>query len=158
MDGKRRRSPAEARRFWELAIDLWSSSGLSAADFCRREGLKESSFYAWQQRLRKESGPSETVATPVAVESAPAQPVAEPTVQRIVRRHRHSRQSQDVGSLVPVHVVGDTEPTATSAASTSRPLAPIEIILQCGTRICVEHGCDHELLHRVLAVLESPRC
>jgi len=41
MESERRRSPAEARRFWELAIDLWSSSGLSVADFCGREGLKD---------------------------------------------------------------------------------------------------------------------
>ena len=41
MDSERRRSPAEARRFWELAIDLWSNSGLSVREFCSREGLAD---------------------------------------------------------------------------------------------------------------------
>jgi hypothetical protein len=156
MDGERRRSPAEARRFWELAIDLRSSSGLSVAEFCIREGLKESSFYGWQQRLRNESNSSEAVAT-LAAESSP-RPVAGPITKQPQRCRKHSRQSQDTGSLVPVRVVGDTASTAADLVSTPRPSSPIEILLPRGTRVRVEHGCDHELLRRVLAVLESLPC
>ena len=153
MDSERRRSPAEARRFWELAVDLWSSSGLSVADFCGREGLKESSFYGWQRRLRNGSSPSETVAEP-----APLHPEAEPTAQKPPRRRKRLRLSQDAGSLVPVRLVDDMAPTAAGVRSTLRPSSPIEVILPRGTRIRVEHGCSHELLRRVLAALESLPC
>jgi len=160
MDKERRRSPAEARRFWELAIDLWSNSGLSVADFCWGEGLKKSSFYGWQRRLRKERSPSDTVTAevPTSMEPEPAQAVRESTGRKLVRRRKHSRQFQGSGSLVPVCVVDDATPPTAGAVSTPRPSAPIEIVLPHGTRIHVEHGCDQELLHRVLAALENRPC
>ncbi len=158
MDSARRRSPAEARRFWELAIDLWANSGMSAAGFCRREGLKESSFYAWQQRLRKEDRPSEAIATLATMESTSAQPETKPIAQQSRRQRKRLCQSAGDGSLVPVRLVEDAEPIAANAANTSRSSPPIEILLPRGTLIRVEHGCDIALLQQVLAVLESPPC
>ena len=49
----------EAREFWEAAIRLWSESGLSVREFCRREGLAEHSFFAWRRKLLPESQGSE---------------------------------------------------------------------------------------------------
>jgi transposase-like protein len=149
MDSERRRSPAEAKQFWELAVDLWSSSGLSVADFCVREGLKESSFYGWQRRLREGSSPSEL---------APVQSVAEPRAPKVRRRHKRLRLSQDAGSLVPVRLVDDVVPTVTGVATTPKPLSPIEVILPCGARIRVAHGCTDDLLRQVLAALENMPC
>ena len=117
MDREGRRSPAEARRFWELAIDLWSSSGLTVAAFCDREGLKESSFYGWHQRLRKEGSPSKIAATPPAVESTSGEAAIETTIQQSRRRREHSRLSPGAGSLVPVRLVEDAEPVAASEAN-----------------------------------------
>jgi transposase-like protein len=158
MDSARRGSPAEARRLWELAIDLWSNSGLSVAAFCRREGLKESSFYAWQQRLRKEDRTSEAITTLATMESTSARPETEPIAQQSRRRRKRLCQSTGDGSLAPVRLVEDAEPIAANVANTSRPSPPIEILLPRGTLIRVEHGCDSALLQRVLAVLESPPC
>ena len=158
MQSERRRSPAEARRFWELAIDLWSSSGLSVANFCGREGLKESSFYSWQQRLRKEVSSSEIAATPTAVESTSGQAATETITAQSRRRRKRSCRSPGAGSLVPVRLVEDAEPIAATEASTSRPSPPVEIILPHGIRIRVEHGCQIALLQRVLTALESRPC
>jgi hypothetical protein len=36
---------------WRERIDRWRSSGLSVAEFCRREGISEPSFFAWRKRL-----------------------------------------------------------------------------------------------------------
>ena len=158
MDSERRRSPAEARRFWELAVDLWSSSGLSVTDFCKREGLKESSFYGWQRRLRNSRCPSETVAEPAIARPSLVQSAAEPPTQKPPRRRKRLRLSQNAGSLVPVRLVDDGTPTPTGVASTLGPSSPIEIIFPRGTRIRVEHGCPDALLRRVLAALESLPC
>ena len=45
----------EAREFWEAAVRLWSESGLSVREFCRREGLAEHTFFSWRRELRADS-------------------------------------------------------------------------------------------------------
>jgi len=157
MGGERRRSPAEARRFWELAIDLWSSSGLSVADFCGREGLKESSFYRWQRRLREGSETAETVDKP-AVEPTLVQPVAEPKARKPPQQRKRLRRSQDAGGLMPVRVVGDGSPTADGQSRVVKSCWPIEVVLSRGARIRVKDGCTADFLRRVLAVLENLPC
>ena len=41
----------DQRQFWQMAIDTWQVSGLSVRQFCKQEGLSESSFYAWRKQL-----------------------------------------------------------------------------------------------------------
>jgi len=36
---------------WRERIGRWRSSGWSVAEFCRREGISEPSFFAWRKRL-----------------------------------------------------------------------------------------------------------
>jgi hypothetical protein len=36
---------------WRERIGRWGSSGWSVAEFCRREGVSEPSFFAWRKRL-----------------------------------------------------------------------------------------------------------
>ena len=157
MGGERRRSPVEAIRFWELAIDLWSSSGLSVADFCIREGLKESSFYGWQRRLREESKPSEAVAEPT-VEPTPAQPAAKPRAPKPPPQCKRLHPSQDVGSLMPVRLVDDGASTAAGQPGRTRSCWSIEVILPRGARIRIKNGCSANLLRRVLAALGDLPC
>ena len=59
MDGSGKTKRGEAREFWEAAIRLWSESGLSVREFCRREGLTENAFYSWRRKLRAENWMSE---------------------------------------------------------------------------------------------------
>ena len=42
---------AEKWEFWRVAVEMQRDSGLSVTEFCRREGLKASSFFAWRKRL-----------------------------------------------------------------------------------------------------------
>src|SRR6516165_2679304 len=40
-------------RTWRQRVARWRHSGLTARDFCAREGLSEPSFYAWRRTLRE---------------------------------------------------------------------------------------------------------
>jgi transposase-like protein len=42
--------------FWQMAIQMQQESGLSMAEFCRREGLNSSSFYVWRRKLEQADG------------------------------------------------------------------------------------------------------
>ena len=42
-------------RAWRQSIQRQTSSGLSMAAFCRREGLSARLFYAWRERLKARS-------------------------------------------------------------------------------------------------------
>ena len=43
------------QRDWPAVLAAQSSSGLSVAAFCRRQGIATSLFYGWRQRSRRES-------------------------------------------------------------------------------------------------------
>ncbi len=44
------RSP-EAQARWRALVSAFEASGLSMPAFCQREGIAESTFYAWRARL-----------------------------------------------------------------------------------------------------------
>ena len=48
------RSP-ETQSRWRALVSAFESSELSMPAFCQREGIAESSFYAWRARLRSGS-------------------------------------------------------------------------------------------------------
>ena len=41
----------ERQAYWRMALELWQSSSLSVAAFCRREKLCSKSFRLWRKRL-----------------------------------------------------------------------------------------------------------
>lgn len=49
-----RRASLERRRVWRGRLAEQRRSGLSIAEYCRRQGLSEPSFYLWRRRLRDE--------------------------------------------------------------------------------------------------------
>ena len=46
---------AAKAREWRERLNRWRKSGLSVAEFCRRERVAEPSFYLWRQRLSAET-------------------------------------------------------------------------------------------------------
>lgn len=36
---------------WEERLERWRASGLSGAEFCRREGIRPWQFYGWKRRI-----------------------------------------------------------------------------------------------------------
>lgn len=63
MQVKRQRRNAQG---WASVLARFAASGLSAAAFCRREGISAASFYQWRTRLEPRDG----------AESAPAKSAA----------------------------------------------------------------------------------
>jgi hypothetical protein len=46
----------ERRKLWHQRIDRQRQSGLTVAEFCRREGVPQGSFYWWKRNLPGKSG------------------------------------------------------------------------------------------------------
>ena len=51
------RQGSEKRRYWQSHIERWRVSGMTQKDYCRKNGLKWSTFHYWRKRLRELSRP-----------------------------------------------------------------------------------------------------
>ena len=49
-----RRGDPQRRQQWKAAVEQWQNSGQTVRDYCRVQGLKESAFYFWRQKLTRE--------------------------------------------------------------------------------------------------------
>ena len=54
------------RRFWEAQLRAWQQSGLSQAEFCRRQGLDRRRLHFWKELLERERSPGPVPAGPPA--------------------------------------------------------------------------------------------
>lgn len=54
---QRQRDPAKEAS-WRKVLQRLSASGLSVREFCRREQLTESAFYAWRRTIGERDGES----------------------------------------------------------------------------------------------------
>jgi hypothetical protein len=52
--------PKEKRQFWEDHVQAWQQSGLTQAEYCRQNNLKNHRWWYWRKRI---SHPSETNVT-----------------------------------------------------------------------------------------------
>jgi len=50
----------ETQARWRALVSAFESSGLSMPAFCQREGIAESTLYAWRARLRGGRHPAKT--------------------------------------------------------------------------------------------------
>jgi hypothetical protein len=123
-----RNRDADKDQYWRLVMEEFRGSGLGVREFCRREGLRESSFYAWRRELGNRD----------------AQRLARPKVSR---PNRNGKQAQKSATSALVEVV--TRPTARSQA--------IEIETPAGYTIRLGQEADRELVASVLASV-IPRC
>jgi hypothetical protein len=106
-------------------------SGLSIAEFCRRQGLKPWTFRWWRQELARRHRQA-------ATDRAAAAPG--PSTDLVLR-----------SAFLPVRVVPD-EPVSPPETT------PVEIVLPTGPTVRVTRGFDPRTLDAVLAVLEARRC
>ena len=52
----KREQRVEKEQYWRLVLDEFGASGLTVREFCKREGLREPSFYAWRKEIRRRDG------------------------------------------------------------------------------------------------------
>jgi hypothetical protein len=69
-------SPEDRRRQFEQHMSRWRSSGLTQAEYCRRNGLKWSTFHYWRKRIQDSSTAVTLVQVPVSRHMS-CQPVQE---------------------------------------------------------------------------------
>jgi transposase-like protein len=62
---------AEKERRWREVLSLHASSGLSVREFCNRERLTESQFYAWRRTIAERDGETSPSFVPVVVSDQP---------------------------------------------------------------------------------------
>ena len=124
VHGKLRDLQLEAQ--WRKALSRQQRSGVTAREFCRREGVKESAFHFWKRELTRRDAES------------PARHVGNRS--SIGRRERAAR----LPSLVPV-MIGPANLQHTAA---------IEVVLSQGVSVRVAAGCDEAMLRMVIAALE----
>lgn len=65
----KRKNSDEQHQFWQMVFETFSNSGLSVRQFCKKEGLNESGFYYWKQKLRASSYKSRSSDDELPVES-----------------------------------------------------------------------------------------
>ena len=122
--------PAKERA-WRRTMAEHARSGLSIADFCRREGLTPHAYRWWRQELARRDRRDTTD----KADRAPS-----PSTEVAIR-----------SSCLPVQIMPDaTEPVPERA--------PIEIVLPAGPTVRVARGFDPPTLDAVLSVLEARRC
>ena len=127
--------------YWRGVVRQQVASGLTVREFCRRGGLRESTFYFWRRELpRREAVHLSGVA------------LAKPEVQRGDAAGRLA-----TAAFVPVSVTGG-DGHAEARQDTVEVPGRIEIALSGGQLIRVTAPVDRQALADVVAVREGRPC
>ena len=118
----------EKEAFWRLVLEEHQRSGLSAREFCRNEGLAESSFHSWKRVLADRDQESKTPARPSAGHGPRSG-----QGKRLAPKNQDKKPSTGENSFVPVEVV--PSPIATSQELTIRTPAGFTIDLPAAVDI-----------------------
>ena len=65
MDLSRLQSIKEKRKFWKQHLILWQDSGLSQAEYCRRNNLNKHQWGYWKKRYVKTEATTEFIPLPI---------------------------------------------------------------------------------------------
>lgn len=57
----------QREQFWRETIGRQAASGLNVREFCRQDGLAETSFFAWRRTIRQRDGEVESSDGPAFV-------------------------------------------------------------------------------------------
>ena len=135
----------EKERLWRDVLTRQAKAELTVREFCRREGLQESSFYFWKRTIAERDRESKTTTTK-------RRKRAKPTKRTSVKRRRKS--SGTSSRSVPTGRRGTFLPVTV----TREPFAPepcLEVISPEDWRVRVPSGVDPKSLAQVLDALQS---
>lgn len=120
----------EKQRFWGAQLRAWQESGLTQAEFCRRQGLGCNTFATWKHRFaRRKLEPTEDLGT--------AGCSHEPSPVR----------------LVPVRIRSDVEVPTFVGDAPADSRAPLTLVTEGGYRIEVGDDFAPATLARLLVTL-----
>lgn len=122
-------------QFWRQTLQRFERSGLSGAQFCRRQQLPLHSFWAWKRTLRLRDQPAQ--ATPPRSTPGPQQP----------------SQAGQVPFFVPLRL---PHPEPRRPASTADLI--LEVLLPNGLCLRLPQHVDPQALPQLLAVLGGVSC
>ena len=138
---------ARNRVRWFGHVRAWAGSGLSAAEYCRREGLQYNSFRRWRLAFRDAGEDFAPAEYGGSGDGAPA------------------RGTGSTGSTGATGGSGQDElgvalftEVAVGATSAVVEAAALEVVLAGQRRIRVSAGFDEATLRRLVAALENVRC
>jgi hypothetical protein len=125
---------------WRGVVNSWHSSGLTAAEFCRRHGHKYSHFQDWRRIIRKRD--AETAAKPrTVIGSKPG-------------RNKHSSRVTSPRQPVPDFVQASITDSARAVPVASND-SKVEVVLPCGTVLRITTTCPPQFLSSVVTALEN---
>jgi len=142
---------AESRDQKVAAVAKWKASGLSQAEFCRREGYQQWQISEWRRWVEKyEQGQ----AAPPTVAKLKAQR------RRKARREKCEQPQKDGPDavsesqhFVPIHLVcADSKDTEQNQAG--RFNCVVELVLKRGQTIRVAPGCSPQFLGAIVETLD----
>jgi hypothetical protein len=122
---------------WRGVINLWHSSGLTGAEFCRRHGHQYCNFQEWRRIIRKRDAES----------AAKQRPVSGSTNNNRSRARSHRTPAP---AFVQATLT-DSVRAGTVASDDSK----VEVVLACGTVLRITTTCPPQFLSAVVAALES---
>ena len=122
---------SDRAKYWEGLVATWEQSGLTQAEFCRREGVKAVSFGWWKRKL----GGTKKGRT------------AKPARRRSV--------SDGNGRRASFVEVGLCSRVVAAGSGNALPSAGYEIVLPSGPLIRVPVGFDPDQVSRLLRAVAS---
>jgi hypothetical protein len=145
------------------AVAKWKASGLSQAEFCRREGLEQWQLSEWKRFVEVLESQSEAVPANGGEGAASVYPGKRARKQnrhgagRAKRAKRAAVAPKAEQSFVPVELVGMAEEDAKGGAATggSELDCVLEVVLRDGQIVRVGSDCHPQLLGAVLAILRT---
>ncbi len=135
---QRRRDPVK-ERFWRRVVRRRQRSGLTVREFCRDEGVAESSYHDWRRELAQRDREQTSGEDGSGVKGISPEGSA-----------TSSGGSKEVLAFVPVQVLPDD--------GESFPSRLIEVVLTSGETLRVPTRFDSRVLEGVLRVLEERGC
>lgn len=126
------RLPSKGEAYWRRVIQRQAASGGTIRDFCRRNRLREPTFYFWRRELLRRDAASQ--------------------------RCRDDERPAAGETFVAVSVRPEPVETAARENAAGIEAGRIDIILPAGHLIRVTHPVDRQALADVLAVLEARPC
>ena len=99
--------------FWQKHISQWSKSGLTQAEYCRRNGLSAAAFHWWKGELQRKSKLQKKPSTPMQFVEVQGVPPAHAgrgeTYEIVLPRGRAIRVGRDFDSDVLKRLIAAVE-------------------------------------------------